>query len=177
MPSKRLILREEEYYVVHPQIRPANPMGSPLTVTYLMGVLMCLSLFTLAAFVFAYIVYKEIPEQQKVKFGSYKGLLNTAIKYHVCNHTYCKAAARQYSRHAKLPLNMCEQLTQSLCDRNIISQTKKNSSLSPPSMQKGRLFLDDLNIDAMLKENYFPIDQLREFLHMCVKATKNSGKY
>uniref|UniRef100_V5H8L5 Putative m13 family peptidase n=1 Tax=Ixodes ricinus TaxID=34613 RepID=V5H8L5_IXORI len=140
-----------------------------------MGVLMCLSLFTLAAFVFAYIVYKEIPEQQKVKLGHHKGLLNSAIKYHVCNHTYCKAAARQYSRHAKLPLNMCEQLTQSLCSRNIISQTKKNSSLSPPSMQKGRLFLDDLNIDAMLKENYFPIDQLREFLHMCVKATKNSG--
>ncbi|KAM7304329.1 neprilysin-21 [Ixodes scapularis] len=42
-------------------------------------------------------------------------------------------------------------------------------------MQKGRLFLDDLNIDAILKENYFPTDQLREFLHMCVKATKNSG--
>ncbi|CAN7937015.1 unnamed protein product [Ixodes hexagonus] len=172
MPSERLRLQEEGYYVLHPRIRVANPMGSPITVTYLMGVLMCLSLFTLAAFVSAYMVYKEIPDQQKARQGHYRSLLSNTIKYTVCNHTYCKMAARQYSKRVKLPLNMCEQLTQSLCDRQGVSQAKSNSSPSLPSTQKGRLFLDELNIDAMLKEKYFPINQLREFLHMCVKATQ-----
>ncbi|XP_077509628.1 endothelin-converting enzyme homolog [Amblyomma americanum] len=153
-----------------PRLRPNNPMGSPLTVTYLMGVLVFLALMTLFAFVFSYVVYKEGADS--LVGSGINGSRREPIIYRVCNDTYCRNAALYYMGRLRAPLDMCDQVATSLCRA---TAGRNASSISPVRMVKGHLHLHGIDIDAMLKEKYFPVGQLKRFLHMCIKSTRKSG--
>ncbi|XP_065292557.1 neprilysin-1-like [Dermacentor albipictus] len=153
-----------------PRLKPNNPMGSPLTVTYLMGVLVFLSLTTLFAFVFTYVIYRE--GAGDLTDSGRNGSNKKPINYEVCNDTYCRNAALYYMGRLRAPIDMCDQMATSLCH---LTAGQNASSASPVSMVKGHLHLHSIDIDAMLKEQYFPIAQLKQFLHMCIKSTRKSG--
>ncbi|XP_075732819.1 uncharacterized protein LOC119162035 [Rhipicephalus microplus] len=85
---------------------------------------------------------------------------------------YKDRPALYYMKRLQAPIDMCDEMATSLCR----FPTDPNSMLAiPVRMVKRHLYLRGIDVDAMLKGHYFPVTQLKRFLHMCIKSTRKNG--